>query len=377
MRRRLMKKYKKIINAILIICVLVFAIFASLKFMGVFRFPVTDSQTTGSYEDEDTSGITQNKTPWHIVFKGFAFSVKPIGMAMVHESGCLNVRGSDDYLIQIDVEDKTADDFWNNRDERIKNIEDSGYVMELSPEKTNIEGKDYIRYIVSLNNERGADFDKSYFYVLISEADENKRFLTTIRFDKIDIDSINVTERDAVYEKAIKDATEIIADATPTDEGNHQIGTYWKENEYIDADNADSVEGEDVVVSYNLPKGYSLLYDNQAGKTYYSENDKVNVITSVIPYSWMSAYQMSENKTGAGISKIERSGQYEVNGMTYYFYAYSILFVKNEKRSCTYNFYAYTDLKNGDIYSIHGFADDKPEVMEPDFYYDFMNIQEK
>ena len=230
---------------------------------------------------------------------------------------------------------------------------------------------------MSLNNERGADFDKSYFYVLISEADENKRFLTTIRFDKIDIGSINVTERDAVYEKALKDATEIIADATSTDEVNHQIGTYWKENEYIDADNADSVEGEDVVVSYNLPEGYSLLYDNQAGKTYYSENDKVNVITSVIPYSWMSAYEMSENKTGAGISKIERKGQYEVNGMTYYFYAYSILFVKNEKRSCTYNFYAYTDLKNGDIYSIHGFADDKPEAMEPDFYYDFMNIQEK
>jgi len=376
-RRRLMKKYKKIINVILIICVLVFAAFASLKFMGVFRFPVTDSQTTSSYEDEDTSEITQNKTPWHIVFKGFAFSVKPVGMAMIHESGCLNVRCSDDYLIQIDVEDKTADDFWNNRDERVKNIEDSGYVMELSPQKTNIEGKDYIRYIVSLKNERGADFDKSYFYVLISEADEDKRFLTTIRFDKINIGSLNVTERDAVYEKALKDATEIIADATPTDEANHQIGTYWKENEYIDADNADSVEGEDVVVSYNLPEDYSLLYDNQAGKTYYSENDKVNVITSVIPYSWMSAYEMSENKTGAGISKIERNGQYEVNGMTYYFYAYSILIVKNEKRSCTYNFYAYADLKNGDIYSIHGFADDKPEVMEPEFYYDFMNIQEK
>lgn len=75
------------------------------------------------------------------MFKGYAFSVKPVGLAIIHESGCLNIRSCDDYLIQIDVEDKTMADFWDNREQRKKNIEDAGYVMELEPEKFEIQGR--------------------------------------------------------------------------------------------------------------------------------------------------------------------------------------------------------------------------------------------
>ena len=51
--------------------------------------------------------------------------------------------------------------------------------------------------------------------------------------------------------------------------------------------------------------------------------------------------------------------------------------IKGEKRSCTYHFAAYADLKNGDIYVIYGDADDNPQTMEPQSYYDFMDIKEE
>ena len=42
-----------------------------------------------------------------------------------------------------------------------------------------------------------------------------------------------------------------------------------------------------------------------------------------------------------------------------------------------YYFNAYTDLEDGNIYSINGFADDSPEIMNPKTYTRFMSITEE
>lgn len=168
-----MKKCKKIVCAIVIACILAGAAFVALEFMGVIDLNSARKTEEKSETEQDGNKIADDETePWHIVFKGYAFSVNPVGLAIIHESGCLNIRSCDDYLIQIDVEDKTMADFWDNREQRKKNIEDAGYVMELEPEKFEIQGKEYIRYIASLANERGAKFDRSYFYQLICDAGE-------------------------------------------------------------------------------------------------------------------------------------------------------------------------------------------------------------
>lgn len=403
-----MKRYKKIIYVILMICILVGSVFAALDFMGV-----VDLNTINAKFGEDKSA-TENETntnkpePWHIVFKGYAFSVEPVGLAIIHESGCINIRSCDEYLIQIDVEDGTAEEFWNGRDDRVKNMEDSGYVIELAPEKVELQGREYIRYIISLANERGADVDNTYFYVLVSDAGDDQRFFTVIKFDEINIASLNVKEKDEIYEKAVDEVTSIVAGAVPTDETNDMAGSYWQETQPIEnfatdndnnigADNItgadskvnknsddnssendilikDSITNEDTTVSYELPEGYILTDDDLSGKKYYSDNDKVNVMISVVPYTWMTAADMAERERRAGISKVIRSGQYEEKGVTFYYYTYSILHIRGEKRSITYHFNGYADLKNGDIYSVYGFADDNPAAMEPDTYADFMKI---
>lgn len=375
-----MKRYKKIIYVIFMICILAGSVFAALDFMGVVDLNFSNKkfgEDVSATENENGTN-TNNPEPWHIVFKGYAFSVEPVGLAIIHESGCINIRSCDEYLIQIDVEDGTAEEFWNGRDDRVKNMEDSGYVIELAPEKVELQGREYIRYIISLANERGADVDNTYFYVLVSDAGDDQRFFTVIKFDGIDIASLNVKEKDEIYEKAVDEVTSIVAGAVPTDETNDMAGSYWQETQPVDTGNSatdkDSITNEDTIVSYELPEGYILTDDDLSGKKYYSDIDRVNVTISVVPYTWMTAADMAERERGAGISKVIRSGQYEVNGVTFYYYTYSILYIRGGKRSITYHFNGYADLKNGDIYSVYGFADDNPAAMEPDTYADFMKI---
>lgn len=85
---------------------------------------------------------------------------------------------------------------------------------------------------------------------------------------------------------------------------------------------------------------------------------------------------MAESKNNAGISRVIREGSREVNGVTYYYYTYSVMFMKKKEKNCSYHFCAFADLENGDIYSIHGFADNNPEITEETNYYDFMNIDQ-
>lgn len=383
-----MKRYKKIIYVILMICILAGSVFAALDFMGVvdlnFRNKKFGEDVSVTENEADSNSNTENETntnnpePWHIVFKGYAFSVEPVGLAIIHESGCINIRSCDEYLIQIDVEDGTAEEFWNGRDDRVKNMEDSGYVIELAPEKVELQGREYIRYIISLANERGADVDNTYFYMLVSDASDDQRFFTVIKFDEINIAYLNVKEKDEIYEKAVDEVTSIVAGAVPTDETNDMAGSYWQETQPVDTGNSatdkDSITNEDTIVSYELPEGYILTDDDLSGKKYYSDIDRVNVTISVVPYTWMTAADMAERERGAGISKVIRSGQYEVNGVTFYYYTYSILYIRGGKRSITYHFNGYADLKNGDIYSVYGFADDNPAAIEPGTYADFMKI---
>lgn len=373
-----MKRYKKIIYVILMICILAGSVFAALDFMGVVNLNTINEKFGEDMSTTENETNTNNPEPWHIVFKGYAFSVEPVGLAIIHESGCINIRSCDEYLIQIDVEDGTAEELWNSRDERVKNMEDSGYVIELAPEKVELQGREYIRYIISLANERGADVDNTYFYVLVSDTGDDQRFFTVIKFDGIDIASLNVKEKDGIYEKAVDEVTAIVAGAVPTDETNDMAGSYWQETQPVDTGNSatdkDSITNEDTIVSYELPEGYILTDDDLSGKKYYSKNDKINVMISVVPYTWMTAADMAERERGAGISKVIKSGQYEVSGVTFYYYTYSILYIRGGKRSITYHFKGYADLKNGDIYSVYGFADGNPAAMEPDTYADFMKI---
>lgn len=371
-----MKKYKRLISMIVTACVFAGVVYIALSFMGIVN-PLWDDRYDNDpalvdETDRDTS-ITEK---WQIVWKGFEFLVEPVGQAMIHQSGCLNIRSCDEYLIQIDVEEESLADFWKNRDEKTHYMEAIGYGIQLEPEQIQIDGHEYIRYIVKLDQERGSDFDSSYFYVLLSEASEEKRFLATIRFDGIDVATLDAEERSVLYEKALEQTSDVISSARPADRNDDVPGSYWQKEEPVASLSEDSFAVDEITVSYRIPEQYDLISDDEAGKRYYSEDDRTYVTTSVIPYSWLTAEEMAENQKGAGISKIIKEGDYEINGIQYYYYTYSIMYIKGDEKSYSYHFHAFADLKNGDIYSIHGFTDTNSGILNKEYLYNFMNIEE-
>ncbi len=371
-----MKKYKRLISMIVTACVFAGVVYIALSFTGIVN-PLWDDRYDNDpalvdETDRDTS-ITEK---WQIVWKGFEFFVESVGQAMIHQSGCLNIRSCDEYLIQIDVEEESLADFWENRDEKTHYMEAIGYGIQLEPEQIQIDGHEYIRYIVKLDQERGSDFDSSYFYVLLSEASEEKRFLATIRFDGIDVATLDAEERSVLYEKALEQTSDVISSARPADRNDDVAGSYWQEEEPVASLSEDSFAVDEITISYRIPEQYDLVSDDEAGKRYYSEDDRTYVTTSVIPYSWLTAEEMAENPKGAGISKIITEGDYEINGIQYYYYTYSIMYIKGDEKSYSYHFHAFADLKNGDIYSIHGFTDTNSRILNKEYLYNFMNIEE-
>ena len=54
--------------------------------------------------------------------------------------------------------------------------------MEKEAERVTGEGYDYIRYVLSLKDERGSDLDQTFFEVLLASADEERHFLVVILY---------------------------------------------------------------------------------------------------------------------------------------------------------------------------------------------------
>lgn len=399
---RVLKKWKTRAFLILLVCVFVLTVFSALWFMGVISFDssqnklsdetLNDNYTSGIHNDTQNNGLqnesqgaeNRNENTWDIVFKGMKLSVKQKGTVIVHESGCLNIRQCDEYLIQIDVDDETTDYFWDNRDEKVKNITAAGHNMELEPEKIVVDEREYIRYIVSLENERGSDYETSYFYLLMTPADDGRRFFVSVRYDGVDMAGLGEAEREKLYDEAMDIINPIMCSAKQTDEPDDETGSYWKEEMPLQSENKedsyileDTLEGEDFTVSYNLPETYYLISDNIAGKTYYSDEEDVYINLSVINYSWLTAEDMAESHKSAGISSIISEGETEINDVTFHYYTYSVLQVSGEEKIYNYNFHAYGDMKNGDIFAIYGYTYSNPEVLNEEYFHDVMNIKEE
>ena len=117
-----------------------------------------------------------------------------------------------------------------------------------------------------------------------------------------------------------------------------------------------------------------LVSDNIAGKGYLDTINQVHIQVSVLKYTWMTAKDMADGRTSAGLSRIHSEGETEVNGRTFYYYTYSVMEYEEEKATICYYFGAYCDLEDGSIYSISGWAEDYPEALEETYYLDWMDI---
>lgn len=358
--------------------VFAFSIIMGLWFMGVLSLGAKEGIET----EAEVTVKSETSRNWEIIFKGMKLTVPEKGSACIHESGCMNVRQKDDYLIQIDIEDDIIENMWERMESKKKVLTESGYRIEQEPAWVEGEGQDSIQYVISMQDERGSDFDRSYSEVMLFPADEGRHFLAVVRFDGIDMENLGAKEREHMYDEAVKAVMDLLDEAAPTDERNDETGTFWMADENIDPDGTyisqDSIlckDGEGTI-SYRLPEKSQLISDNAAGKTYLDTDSLIYTQTSITNYTWESAEEKAQKLADTVLSRIHDQGEAEVGGRTFYYYTYSVLEYGRQTKKTHYYFHAFCDLDNGDIFSIYGRADDCPEALDVMYYLDVMNLTE-
>lgn len=356
-----------------------FAVFLGLWFAGVFSF--SEKRMPEAEESSVTTGQNEEQARvWEIVFRGMKFTIPQKGKAFVHESGCLNIRQTDQYLIQISIEDDSIDEIWESMDTRQESLLEYGYRIEKEAVRLTEGGQDHIRYVVSMEKERGSDYDRSYFAVVFAPAKEGRHILAVIRYDGIDVDGLDEEARDRVYAEGFAAVEAVLDTACPTDEIDDEVGSYWMEDVSIDPEQPylaeDTITYGDgqYMLTVRLPEGCMLVADTIAGKEYFDSVNQVYVYANVIEYKWQTAKDMADMLAAREISRIHEEGEVEVNGRTFYYYSYSVLEYEKNKTTVRYHFEAFCDLEDGSIYTLAGYAEDYPEALEKTYYIDWMDV---
>lgn len=355
------------------------ALFGGLWFAGVFSFGDRNDSDDAA-EKLAAEGENEEPRVWEVVYKGMKFFLPQKGVVGVHASDCLNIRQDERYLIQIVIKDETVDERYGRWSKSREVLIEDGYRIEKEAERLAGEESDHVRYVVSLEKEQGSNLDRTYSEVILAPADEGRSFLAVIRYDEIDMEKLDETMREKLYEEALVRTSAILAGTIPTDELDDELGTYWWEDKNLDPEN--QYISEDTIVyrdgqyslSYRLPGQCMLTTDNIAGKTYYDEDNQVYVTADVLKYTWRTAKISAESHAEYQLSRPHSSGEVQVNGRTFYYYTFTVCEYKGKKKSTVYEFYGYCDLEDGSVYSIRGYSEVCPETLEPEYYLEWMNV---
>lgn len=355
------------------------ALFGGLWFAGVFSFG-DGNDSDGAAEKLTAEGENAKDRVWEVVYKGMKFFLPQKGVVGVHESDCLNIRQDERYLIQIVIRDETVDERYGRWSESREVLIEDGYRIEKEAEWLAGEESDHVRYVVSLEKDQGSYLDRTYSEVILAPADEGRCFLAVVRYDKIDMEKLDEAMRENLYEEGLVRTNAILAGTIPTDELDDELGTYWWEDKNLDPEH--EYISEDTIVyrdgqysfSYQLPEHCMLTTDNIAGKTYYDEDNQVYVSTSVLKYDWRTAKHWADYQGESELSRPHSAGEAQVSGRTIYYKSFTICEYKGKKKSTVYEFYGYCDLEDGSVYYIRGYSEVCPKTLDPEYYFEWMNI---
>ncbi len=356
------------------------ALFGGLWFAGFFS-PVKDPLSAAG--ESMAEGSADQPRIREVTYKGMKFFLPEKGMVGIHASGCLNIRQVDRYLIQIEISDGTVEELWEEWSQKRELLLETGYRMEKEAELLEGEEGDYIRYVISLDDGRWSDFDRTYFDVVMAPADEGRHFLTVILYDKIDVENLDEATREKVFAEAFVRASAILAAACPTDEADEEPGTVWYEDKSLDPERRYVTEGTIVYkdgkhsLSYQLPERCMLTGDDAIGKTYYDEDDQIYVTADVVKHHdpvKATAKSMAESNVKGNLSRPHTSGEVQVNGRTFYYCTRTVVDYQKRKMVTTYTFDGFCDLGAGNVYCIHGYSEKSPKTLEPEYYLEWMDI---
>lgn len=353
------------------------AVLFSLWLMGVISF--ADRKTV---QDENTQiNLTEEAATtekWSIVYGGLNFFIDGEATAYIHDSGCLNLNMNSGYLVQIEVEDKTVDDFWDNREANMEKIVLAGYREELAPERMTDDEREYVRYVLSMEDDAG----RTYYMAMFTPRDESSRFFICVKYDDTDVASMNEAEKSKLYDESMELVEGIFANAVDTDQPDDESGSLWMPDISSDASLASSdVISEDTLeygehkVTYHLPENCRRQEGALIGNNYVMDSDSVHFNVCV----WENSYNNAEDKVklhdSSGITSLSSQGSVEIGNYTFYYYSYSVMRGSKDEKKYTYNFVAYCDFGDHAVYEISASSNENEAVMDYSFWTEVMRVE--
>jgi hypothetical protein len=362
----------------LLVCAGVFVValtaFFSLWLMGVITF--SDRETAENEEGAAEGSV--NDEEWSIVYGGLNFFVDGESTAYIHDSGCLNLNMNRGYLIQLEVEDKTVDDFWDNRKANMQKILSSGYQEELAPEKKTYDEREYVRYVLSLDDGDGL----TYYMAVFTPRDESSRFFVCVKYDDTDVAAMNEIEKSRLYDESMELVDEIFANAVKTDQPDDEIGSLWMPDisstaslALSDVISEDTLEYGEHKITYLLPENCQKQEGALIGNNYVIDSDLVHFNVCVWENSYNSAEEKAKIHDSSGISALSSQGSVEVGNNTFYYYSYSVMKGSKTEKKYTYNFVAYCDLGDNAVYEIFASSNENEEVMDYSYWTEVMSAR--
>lgn len=357
---------------------IVLVVIAALWFMGMITWGHGAADVT-RYGEADESEE-------YVIYDGIKFPCGQYELVMVTENGVF-LDTDKGHRIQVLHQEKTLDDFWNTKDERMKTSRSAGFEIDADPEKYSSGDRDYIKYALRQQSDDETTDYSEYMQIFLTPDYKGDRLFICINYNK-DMDDMTEAERKAMYDKSSAWIQELMDAGESTDEPDDDTGkiiysaTALKNKEnYADSDTLTSACR---TVQYGLPYGYLRKDDSDPDSAYYeSDSGKTYLYIAIKDYSALLTDDESLKEYVDSYAKNDHAmpqdcGSKEMDGRVFYYYSY---FTQNwcddGSVIVEYNFKAYCDIGEGQIYTISAHSYTNSDVMDTDTYLECMKLDIK
>lgn len=370
-----MDSRKKYIRISCMVVGIVLVAFAALWFMGVIPWghSVADVKVYGDTDEREE----------YVVYDGIKFPCGQYEMVMVTGNG-LFLDTASGHRIQVLHQYQTLDDFWGTKDERIDACLKDGFTFDIEPERYTSGSRDYIRYVLSQQpGDEELDYSE-YNQIFLTPDYKGDRLFICINYSK-DMDDMSETERTALFDKSAEWIHELMDSSEVTDEPDDATGKILYSDsalsdgeDYTDSDTLTCTAG---TVGFGLPYGYVKKGDPESDSAYYeSDSADTDIYISIKDYSMLLSddgslkeYVDSYAKNDHAMS--QNCGSRDIDGQIFYYYSY---FTQNwcddGSVIVEYNFKAYCNIGDGQLYTISAHSFTNSGVMDPDNFLETMKL---
>ena len=370
-----MDSRRKYIRISCVIVGIVLIAIAALWFMGVITLG-HEAADVVRYGESDESEE-------YVVYDGIKFPCDQYEMVMVTENGVF-LDTDTGHRIQILHQDQTLDDFWKAKDEKMDACRSAGFEVDEEPDKYNSGDRDYIRYALRQQLDDETTDYSGYMQIFLTSDYKEQRLFICINYNK-DIDDMTETDRKALYDTSAAWIQELMNVAESTEEPDDDTGRIIYsdsaldgEEEYADSGMLTCADGD---VQYGVPAGFVKKGDSEPDHAYYEwGSEKTYAYIAIKDYSMLISDDESLKEYVDMYARNDHAmphncGSMEVDGRMFYYYRYfTQSWCDDGSVIVEYNFKAYCDIGEGQIYTISANSFTNSDVMDPGIYLEFMKL---